>query len=158
MDNYNVDELIAEASQFEEHGSFPAALACWQLVMDHSVNPDAKLFAQFGRVAQKAGHFQKAEEAFLLAIDKAPDVELTYRLLALLYYEQKRNGLAREQILKALKIAETPDSFVILGSCELRLGMMKLAQASFEKAIECDPTYEEAYYNLGTTYIHYRGE
>src|SRR6266566_3878531 len=115
----SIEELIAKGNELEQQGSFNEALEYWELAMRKSDVPNPQILAKFAAIAQRIGDFDRAEKA--------------YRTLGLLYHGQDQYEIARDQIEKALQMRETPDGLVILGSTQLRLGLLQQARRSFEK-------------------------
>lgn len=139
-------ELIRKAKRLEEQGLFDEALSCWQTALKQDPNP--YLLCAAGRLATKMARWEEAEQFFVSAISLAPDIDTPYECLGLLYSEQDDFEVAKAYFEKCLAIRETAQVYTLLGVSQSKLGMIAAAKDSFEKALQLDPNYEEAYYNL----------
>ncbi|MEW6736583.1 MAG: tetratricopeptide repeat protein [Acidobacteriota bacterium] len=143
-------KLIEKAEQLENEGCFSEALLCWRTLFKH--NPDPVFLFHCGRLAMEIKEWVEAEQAFLSAIDLDPDLYIAYHGLAILYEKQDNLEKAQEYLKKCLEINQSADAFTILGSVQKRLSMILEARESFGKALQIDPNYEEALYNLALTF------
>ena len=66
---------MTKGVELEEAGSFREAMVYWELATDKSEDPSPMLLTRLARAAWEAGDFDRAEKAYLSAIDKAPDDE-----------------------------------------------------------------------------------
>ncbi|HVG22173.1 MAG TPA: tetratricopeptide repeat protein [Blastocatellia bacterium] len=153
MNEYNLttDELVDNADRLEAEGNVDAALACWRIVVERE--PDPISLCRFGRLATKAREWAEAEQAFQSAIALSPELSFPYDCLGSLYLKRDNAGLAQTYFKKSLEIEENAFTYTLLGAAQLRLGVPE-ARESFVKALELDPSYEEAYYDLGLTLRH----
>lgn len=144
------EELIAEADRLEQLGCTQQALACWHKVID--LEPEPISLCRFGRLAAKLGKTAEAEQAFLYASKLAPELVYPYECFGSLKIEQNEPELAKKYLEKALEIEENARTFTMLGIAQLDLSQKDQARESFLAALRIDPSYEEAYYNLGVTF------
>ncbi len=107
------------------------------------------LYAQ-GLNATRAGHYQKAVEAFKDAINLEPDNALAYYQLGLAAGRLGRHSEALQAFNKVVRLI--PDSAAACynsGVAHGELGQYGEAIAAFERAIALKPAWETAHYNLG---------
>ena len=149
-DSLTIDELIDKAEQLAETGAINEAIECWHSILRRKSDPI--LLCQFGRLATKLGRWAEAEQAFLSAIELAPELPSPYECLGLLCLERDDFELARDYFEKCVGIEENARTFTLLGVVQSQLGLMVAARGSFSKALEIDPDYEEACYNLALTF------
>src|SRR5207249_223523 len=114
---------------------------------------DPIFLCQIGRLALKIDAWLDAEQAFLSAIDLAPNLHIPYKWLGILYEQTEEFEKAQGFFNKCLEIKQSASVFTLLGSVQQKLGMIEGARKSFEKALEIDPNYEEAMYNLALILI-----
>lgn len=145
-----VEELIKKADQREEAGLLQEAMECWRTVFKH--NSDPICLCQLGRLAKELKQWTEAEQFFLSAIELAPKIRIPYDQLGLLHLHQNNLETAIDYFEQSLAIKGKPGIYSLLGVAQNRLGMTAAARESYEKALKLDPDYEEACYNLGTTF------
>lgn len=144
-----VQSLIERAERLEEQGSFNDALEYWRTILEHE--KDAVFLCRFGRVAMKANKFGEAHQAFLEAISLNPEFPNAYDYLGMWHAEQGNPEVAVKYFERSISIKGTAATYTLLGAVQLRLWRIEEARVSFTQALEIDPGYEEAYYNLGIT-------
>lgn len=120
------------------------------------------LICQLGAIYRKRELWQNAEEVLQTGRKLEPSQPEPYRSLALLYL--RRDDLPWEENLQSAKTAlETAirleelsnehcsATHTLLGRTYISLGELKRAQAEFRRALEIDPGYTEAKYNLAVS-------
>lgn len=149
LDRLTIDELTVRAEQMEEVGMFDEAFELWSVAVKRS--PDPILLCQFGNSAMELGKWIEAEQAFLSALELAPEIPNAYNYLGLLFLEQGKPDRAQDFFKNSLSIDETARTFTLLGVTQLDLGRTREAMESFRNALTIDTNYQEAYYNLAVT-------
>jgi len=96
----------------------------------------------------------EAEEQFLKAISKAPDLSLAYNSLGLVYLRLGKKDEAIKSFEKALKANPLyADYLNNYGFAFMEKRMYSRAIEQFEKALQINPRYEDVYLNLGFCYL-----
>jgi len=153
-----IDELQKRAEEAEEAGDLPAALELWK-ERSRGKNP-ARFLLRYGRMAYELGKWDEAEAAYTESIRLCPETAdarfrfLTKSLMGCLWLHRTDKDpvasvtIAKEWFLKSLDDMRCAPSLSLLGAACARLRDADGARAAYEEAIELDPEYEEAYYNL----------
>ena len=145
-----IERLIELGERFDDQGETAEALECWRTVVQHVRH--ASLICRFGRLAMKAERWDEALQAFLEAVDLDPKLAYAYQCLGLWHEVHGSLGESLAYFTKSLSLEESAPAYTLLGCAQLRLCMVQPAQKNFSGALNVDPSYEEAYYNLGLTY------
>ena len=96
----------------------------------------------------------EAEEQFLKAISKAPDLSLAYNSVGLVYLRLGKKDQAVKSFEKALKANPLyADYLNNYGFAFMEKKMYSQAAQQFEKALQINPRYEDVYLNLGFCYL-----
>jgi tetratricopeptide (TPR) repeat protein len=146
--------LEDEAAKAEESGDWETARALWERIAAR--NRDATSFFSYARLAQKLKRWDEAETAFAEALRLEPGFALGMEGMGILWYERTDKDetesfhIAKDWYLKARELDRNARVLTLLGCSYLALGDSTAAQHSFEEAIEIDPCYEEALFNLAT--------
>lgn len=97
---------------------------------------------------------EEAEEQFLKAVSKAPDLSLAYNTLGLVYLRLGKKDEAIKSFEKALKANPLyADYLNNYGFAFMEKRMYSKAIQQFEKALQINPRYEDAYLNLAFCYL-----
>lgn len=145
-------DLEDKAEKAEENGDLETARTLWKEIAAR--NRDATSFVSYGRLATKTEEWNEAEGAFDQALRLDPGFSLAMEGMGILWYERTDKDetesfqTARDWYLKALKLDRNARALTLLGSSYLALGDSTAAQDALEQAIQLDPQYEEALYNL----------
>ena len=149
-------DLEDKAEKAEESGDLETARTLWKEIAAR--NQDATSFVSYGRLATKTEEWDEAEGAFYQALCLDPRFSLAMEGMGILWYERTDRDetesfqTARDWYLKALKLDRNPRALTLLASSYLAMGDSTAAQDALEQAIEIDPQYEEAMYNLARTH------
>jgi tetratricopeptide (TPR) repeat protein len=155
-----IDALQKRADEAEEAGDLPLALELWK--ERSKTDEDGIAFLQSGRIAQELGNWKEAESAYTEALRLQPSSSLAKfvsspivdLLLGGLWSKRTdKDGIeslqtAKKWFLKALKIERNAPTLTLLGAACAKLDEAAAAREAFEEAIEIDPNYDEAMYNL----------
>jgi tetratricopeptide (TPR) repeat protein len=104
----------------------------------------------------------QAEAAYKKSIEVRPDNPMAYSGLATVYNSMGKTDLAEQASAKAIELLGTApaaggaagaDASFNQGVILLNQGKSAEAKASFERAIQTDPNYAEAHYQLGMILI-----
>lgn len=115
-------------------------------------------FIQLGRIYYTQGRFEKAEDAYKVAVTRAP---LQYEAIDAL----AKATIAKDGAIAAINYLEGflkgysnhPTAYNILGELYVRQNLHTKAEAAFARAYQLNPTWIEPYKNLATLY-QTRGE
>jgi len=145
-------DLEQKAEKAEDNGDLETARALWKEIAAR--NHDATSFVSYGRLATKTNRWDEAESAFGEALRLDPKFSLALEGMGILWFERTDRDdaesfqAARDWYLRAIKLDRNAGVLTLLGCSYLALGDFTAAQAAFEEAIQVDPQYEEAMYNL----------
>jgi tetratricopeptide (TPR) repeat protein len=146
-DPRSADARFAHAAALEEQGKYAEALEEWRgLSSDHK---DATVLCRLGVVAEQLGYLDEAEEAFRKAIEIDDKESSAYVALASILITRCEYEGACDILRKALRVEKNAYTYTMLGVALNRVGREEEAKANLEAALVLDPTYEEAYFNLG---------
>lgn len=144
--NPSIDELTDKAEMLEEQGDLNEALGAYQEALRYYRTP--YLLYRYGSLALLCGNTSEARSSLLSAIEIAPRFPAPYLRLGVLDIDRGHYESAKTFLQKGLEVEEGPAMYTLLGVAQRRLGLQSEAIDSFRRAIEIDPAYEEAYYNL----------
>jgi superkiller protein 3 len=147
-----MSSLHDQAEAAEAIGQLQNALDLWETVCRK--DPDPALLCKLGRLRTKLGQWQPAEEAFLAAL--AIDRHFTLAMLFLGTLNNCRDDIDQETATdqakgwfeKAISLEPSAIAYTLLGAAFCALDNEPSARNAFERALELDDQYEEAYYNL----------
>jgi serine/threonine protein kinase/Tfp pilus assembly protein PilF len=113
--------------------------------------PDAE--RSLGRYYMFTNDTERAEKAFLRAVEIDPKFAIGYRTLAWLKGMQGDQDTALQWANKALGLAPTDlETLLLISLMYLDQRKYTVALATLQRAIELGPDYGRAYYNLGIVY------
>jgi tetratricopeptide (TPR) repeat protein len=139
----NLDEAITKLTQMTTE--IPTCSAC---------------FAKLGDIYVKKNDLEKAEPAYLKAVEIDPKQAGVYNALASVYNSQKKFDDAAKMSAKANELAgasptgNSAESVYNQGIIFWNQGKMPEAMAQFAKAVELDPKMADAQYWLGMAYVN----
>jgi serine/threonine protein kinase/tetratricopeptide (TPR) repeat protein len=106
-----------------------------------------------GRYYMFIGDLQSAEACLIRAVDLNPRFAIGYRTLAWLKYQQGNYEESMEWANKALQLAPTDtETLLLIGQLHTYERRYTAAMATLHRAVEIEPDYGRAYYNLGLAY------
>ncbi len=95
--------------------------------------------------------YQEAVAPLQRVVAEAPEMPQAWQALASALRATQRYDEAVLAYEKALSFGEDPKLWFNLGFCQSRSGQEEAAVTSYRQALALDPTFKEAYYNLGRT-------
>lgn len=147
-----MDALQKRAVEAEEAGDLPLALELWN---ENSTSDDNGVsFLKIGRIAQKLERWEEAENAYTQALSFRPNFSFSKQLMGSLWLNRTDKDeaaslrTAKEWFLSALETGRSAPCLTMLGATYCALDDFSEAKKAFEEAIELDPNYDEAMYNL----------
>lgn len=141
------------AEQAEEAGDLETALESWKELSRQKQDVPA-FFCRYGRVAQKLEMWKEADDAFAHALRLDPTSSLISENLGSLWAnrsdvdEKEAVENAKRWFLRALEHERNARILTQLAGTYVALADYASARDAFEEAIQIDPNYEEALYNL----------
>lgn len=145
-------DMEGRAEKAEEAGDLQAALELWRELAIR--DRDAVFFCHYGRVAQELEKWDEAEKAFAQALHLDAGLYLAMESMGDLWAtrtdksDAESFGNAKEWFLAALKYERGARVLTFLGNTYVALTDPDAARRAFQEAIQLDPDYEEALYNL----------
>ena len=149
-----MDFLEDRARKADEAGDLTSALTLWSELAHRQRDP--VFFLRYGHVARELERWEEAEGAIDEAIRLDPNSALAFELMGILWSKRtdKEDSesfeIAKRFFLKAAAIDRNPRILTLLGCNYRDLEDGAAARAAFTEAIELDPDYEEALYNLAS--------
>ena len=144
-------EVFEAAIQAEEAGDSDTAIRLYEqsslLAPQHPL-PLMRLAILLSRL----GKWKQAIRVGRQATKRQPRADLAYCVIARSYAELGRWKMAERFYRHSLAIKQHPWTWLLLGSTLDRLGRHDEAEECLRKALEVDPDYDEAHYNLGYNY------
>jgi Tfp pilus assembly protein PilF len=141
------DELFRLADRQEELGDTAGAMQSWRKLS--SIAPRPEVFLRLAHLARSLGHAAEAKRGFQQAIEVDESSTLAYIGLGLIALEAGENREAERLLSKAIRYEEDPVAYCLRGVALRALDQLEEAARSFERAIDIDSAYEEAYFNFG---------
>jgi tetratricopeptide (TPR) repeat protein len=115
--------------------------------------PNFEALVYLGAVASDLRLWSEAEEALVRAREMAPEAFLPHFTLGALQVLRGDYHAAIGHLEQSLEIESAPQSLYLLGFCRLELGQNGLAVKALRRAVELEPTFEDALYHLGIAYL-----
>ncbi len=147
-------ELFNEARRLEDEGEFQPALSAWHQLA--ATNPTRNVFLRLAGLTKELGLLDDAEQAFKRALEIDPRSAIALKGLGILAGDRRDHEAAEGYLRRACQIEDDPGGLSLLGVALIRRGKCLEAEEAYRRAIGIDPTYEEAYYNLGVLLKHDR--
>ena len=144
--------LEEKAVQAEENGDLDLALELWKVLAQKDRDP--VFFTCYGRVAHRLEKWDEAEAAFAQALRIDPKSALATVAMGHLWASRTDKGdlgsleTAKTWFLRSLEHERNPRTLTLLGATYRALDDNASARDVLTEAIELDPNYEEALYNL----------
>src|SRR5580658_4679519 len=148
-----MDPTEKRAEEAEKAEDLETAYELWKELAIRK-GGDEFFLIRYGRAAQKLEKWEEAEKAFGRALGLVPTSPAIMENLGSLWAhrtdkkEDESFQTAKHWFLEALKRERTARLLTQLGAAHVALNDNPGARAAFEEAIQVDPNYEEALYNL----------
>ncbi|MFC4995199.1 tetratricopeptide repeat protein [Rubritalea tangerina] len=115
--------------------------------------PDYSFLINRGVIRMRLGEVEDAEAIFELGVSQRPRNPYTHFMLGLSRFYQENSDLAAKSIDKAIDLKpDYKEAFLYRGIIEGNQGRHNKALDLFESAVELDPEYAAAHYNIAQTY------
>ena len=100
-------------------------------------------------VQYRQGKYKQAEETFKKALALAPEDAFCWSTIGIVYYQEEKYDDAVNALTKSLAINQrNPTAHNYLGITAAHKGWLEAAQKELESAVQLDPKYGDAWYNL----------
>jgi tetratricopeptide (TPR) repeat protein len=140
-------ELFDKALHLEEDERLEAALDVWRQLAASS--PTRNVFLRLGRAAKELERTEEAQRAFTNALDIDNRSALALVQLGIIAIDRRDYEAAEDYLKRARAVEEDPSTLSLLGVALRNTGKGLEAEEAYRRAIQLDPKYEEAYFNLG---------
>lgn len=145
---YNVGITAANAKMYEK------AIGYFRECIKHDYNGGAS-YGQIVSAYQELGDTLKSVEMMKEGFEKYPEEQAILFALINYYIEQNNSQEAINYLDKAIgKEIDNPTLYFAKGSALEKLGRAEEALEVYNKAIEVDPEFANAYYNIGVYYFN----
>lgn len=112
---------------------------------------DGLIFDRIGHIYQDTGNWEDAALYYIKAVKKNPE-KFSYCYGVSLIFLGKYSEALPYVLDAATKFNPDAMSWLQVAVCHEKLGFSKKAEEFYKKAIELDPQYKEAWFNLGGLY------
>jgi Flp pilus assembly protein TadD/septal ring factor EnvC (AmiA/AmiB activator) len=103
-------------------------------------------------VQYRQGKYKQAEATFKKALAIAPEDAFCWSTIGIVYYQEEKFDDAVNALTKSLAINQrNPTAHNYLGITAAHKGWLEAAQKELESAVQLDPKYGDAWYNLAIT-------
>ena len=148
----DVQKAFQQGSMAHNLGQFEDAVAAFKKALEKDP-ARANIWARLGNSYLELKDFDHAIESYEAAIEFDPENGGFYQNLGGIYTKKGDTKKAQEMYEKSASFATNPRiaaaNHYNAAVVNINSGNSKAARASLEKAIEADPTHEEAHYQLG---------
>lgn len=141
------EERFVLAERMEERGELTEAVKLWRELA--SERADASILCRQASLADQLGYTEEAERAYRRAIHIDDKLPWAYVGVASILMSRREYTEAAVFLAKALKLERNAITYTMLGVALLSLDRTEEATENLQAALHLDPTYEEAYFNLG---------
>ncbi|HKC01069.1 MAG TPA: tetratricopeptide repeat protein [Terriglobales bacterium] len=157
-DEQSLKALAGEAIALEAAGKLELSLRKWKQIRALEDSPDA--LVKHVRLAGRLNRWEEAEREAITGTQKdsangqARLAGLYLVLCSILLNLNSEDGReehlepARSYCRKALRAKELAEAYLYIGVTYMRTGDDRLAEQNLRRALELDPLYDEAMYNL----------
>ena len=146
-------QLVTEAQHYFAEQQFDKAEAAYRQVLKLD-QKNVPALANLAAIQVEAKHFEDAETTLNQALAVASDDAYTLYVLGLLKFQQAKYDDALDAFSRAAKLdPKNPEVQNYLGLTLSEKGLRGPAEAALRKAIELQPNYAGAHYNLALFYI-----
>lgn len=112
------------------------------------------IMVNLGLIAYRERKFPEAEDRLKAIVRHDPDTALAWLLLGIVYYDQEKLDHALAALAQAVLLApKDPRAHHYLGVTIGRKGWYSGAEEEMRKAIELQPDYADAHFNLAVFYL-----
>lgn len=147
MNRSKIQAEEQRAIELEESGNETAALEIWLRLAQ--ARPMAGFYCRAGGVLKTLRRYSEAESAFRSARDLDPKMVLASIGLASTLIEESKFAEAVDALDAVVAQEEDALAYELRGDALMGLKRYEEALQSFRKAVALDPSYEEAFYNIG---------
>ena len=133
-------------------GESEVAEAAFRRVIDLR-GPHFETLVYLGNSAADLGHWEQATSALERARSMAPESFLPEFALGGIELRRGNHRRAVRHLEASVAREELPQALYLLGSCRLQLGESGRAITALKRAVELDPSFEEAIDHLGIAYL-----
>lgn len=146
-------EAAAEGSAAFEKGDYGQAVKAYRRMVD--LAPDNLVgLVNLGMAETRAGESDAAEKTLLHAIDVRLETGPAWLALGMLYFEKRKMDNAFAALAQATLYDEgNPRAHQYLGVVLASRGWYDGAAAELRRAVQIDPAYRDAHYNLAVVYL-----
>ncbi len=147
-------ELVASAQQHFSRHEYDQAEADYQKILDHDQNNGLAL-ANLATIELQQGKLEAAEKHIRAALAQSPDDAYNLATLGEVEFRQEKYDAALDNLSQAAKIdPNNPEIQNYLGGVLSQKGLRMQAETALRKAIEINPLYAPAHYNLAVIYLN----
>ena len=149
-----VGEMFNQGLGLATQGKYDEAIPILQRALEKDPGqPD--IWANLGDIQSKAGKMEDAVASFEKAIALRPDDVGFYQNMGVLFAKMGKEDDAQAAFGKAAELNPEGSAvnFFNLGATLVNSGKLVEAIDAFKRAVEADPDYAEAYYELGICYV-----
>jgi Flp pilus assembly protein TadD len=146
-------ETALRAMRDLRKGDLATARAGFEKALTLAPNNPA-IMVNLGLIAYRERNFPEAEERLKTIVHHDPDTALAWLLLGIVYYDQEKLDHALAALAQAVLLApKDARAHHYLGVTIGRKGWYSGAEEEMRKAIELQPGYAEAHFNLAVFYL-----
>ena len=147
-----VKPLAEQAKQAFEREKFTDSEKLYDKALQVAPN-NVYLLSNRAVVQFRMGKFKQSEESFKKALSVAPEDAFCWATLGIVYYSEEKFDEAVTALTKSLAINnKNPTAHNYLGITAAQKGWIEAAQKELETAIQLDPKYADAWFNLAVTH------
>ncbi len=150
VQNDGLQRLFEAALKAEDEEQPEAALQLYQQAIKVDKNHPAPQF-RFAALLLEQHKYKEAIKVTTTVVKRWPWA-LAYLIMGRSYLELWRYSKAEQAFRQSLAMKPKPESWVFLGVTLTQLDRDDEAMDSYQRALQLDPDYEEAHYNLGCCY------
>lgn len=110
----------------------------------------------WGVMLTNGGQYTQAENVLQSALKLRADSHIAHLTLGAVCASQGRQQKAKHHLSKAVGLAPSPSMYFTAGEISANSGWNRDAIRFYKKAIQIDPTFDEAFYKLGLVYLKSR--
>lgn len=146
-------EIARRALRSFRKGELTAAREEFERALKLAPN-NAAILVNLGLIDYRERKFPEAEARLKTIVRNEPETALAWLLLGIVYYDQEKLDHALAALAQAVVLApKDPRTHHYLGVTIGRKGWYSGAEEEMRKAIELQPGYTEAHFNLAVFYL-----